>query len=343
MREAALAGLLVLDLAPSLPGQLCCTVLGDLGARVVKIERPQGDASRGRDHGRFEAINRNKESLVLDLTLEADRGRLHNLAARADVLVEGFRPGVAARIGAGPEELLTLNPRLVYCSISGYGQTGPLRDRPGHEKNFLGFSGVLSTLGAPGRPEARIGVSIADAVAGLAASTAVLAAVRARDRDGRGQVIDLALADACYLLAATRFVDALVAGAPPSIAWDRPGFGLFETADGRLLSLAAAGAEERTRLRELAGDDLQTAFRSAPRQVWLDRLGEAGISSGPVNSLEEAAAEPHAAARGVFRWLETAAGRLPQVLFPALLSETPAEIRRAPPALGEHERDLEVV
>jgi crotonobetainyl-CoA:carnitine CoA-transferase CaiB-like acyl-CoA transferase len=278
---------------------------------------------------------------VLDLRDAAGRERLRTLAARADVLVEGFRPGVAARLGAGAADLLARNPRLVHCSLSGYGQTGPLRDRPGHEKNFLGLAGVLSTIGEPGRPDGRIGVSIADTIAALAASTAILAALRARDRDGRGQSIDLALADCCYLLATTRLFDALVAGVPPSAAWDRPGMGVFEAADGRLLTVAAADAAERARLAEVAGDDAAAAFGSAPRATWLTRLAEAGVSSGPVNTLQEAAAEPHAEARGVLRWLHTGAGRLPQVLFPALLSETPAAIRRPPPALDEHDPDLE--
>jgi crotonobetainyl-CoA:carnitine CoA-transferase CaiB-like acyl-CoA transferase len=341
MRAPALEGLLVVELAPSLPGQLTCMVLGDLGARVVKVERPEGDPARHRAHGRFEAVNRNKESLVLDLKAEAGRERLRRLTDCADVLIEGFRPGVAARLGVGPEALTAANPRLVYCSISGYGQTGPLRDLPGHEKNFLGLSGVLSTIGEPDRPEARIGVSIADVVAALAAATAVLAALRARERDGRGQVVDLALADACYLLATTRLFDALVGGVDPTAAYDRPGMGVFGAADGRLLTLAAAGDEERDRLFALTGPDIAAGIRTAPRDEWLRRLSEAGISSGPLNDLREAAAEPQAQARGILRWLETDAGRLPQVLFPALLSETPAAIRRPPPRLDEHDPDLE--
>jgi crotonobetainyl-CoA:carnitine CoA-transferase CaiB-like acyl-CoA transferase len=318
-RAPALQGLLVLDLAPTLPGQLCCTMLGDLGARVVRIDRPGADISRARL-----AVDRHRETLVLDLRDPAGRDRLAALAADADVLVEGFRPGVAARLGAGAAELTERNPRLVHCSLSAYGQTGPHRDLPGHEKNFLGLAGVLSAIGEPGQPEARIGVPIADTIAALAASTAILAALRARDRDGRGQAIDLALADCCYLLATTRLFDALVAGIPPSAVWDRPGMGVYEAADGRSLTVSAASAAELVRLDELTGGDPAAAFRSAQRAVWLARLANAGVSSGPVNTLEEAAAEPHAAARGVLRWRETDAGRVPQVLFPALLSETPA-------------------
>jgi crotonobetainyl-CoA:carnitine CoA-transferase CaiB-like acyl-CoA transferase len=339
-------------------------ILADLGARVVKVERPgTGDYSRSSYPGSFESVNRNKEGLTLDLKQPAAREVLRRLVAKADVVLEGFRPGVVARLGADYETLRAVKPDLVYCSISGYGQDGPYRDLSGHDPNYLAVAGVLSLAGDPaGPPEGVVGASMADLSGSWFATIAILAALRARDRHGIGQYIDVALADSSYALMQSRMVEYLVNGRPDKqTLMARPGIGLFETSDGRYLTIGAAedhfwrslcgvmglddwvddkrfqtpvqrrqhGSLIRTRLRE--------TFLREPRDEWLERLRAAGVPCSPVNDLGEAAEDAHAKARRIVEWIEhPTLGRIPQVRFPALLSGTPATTRTRPPLLGEH-------
>jgi crotonobetainyl-CoA:carnitine CoA-transferase CaiB-like acyl-CoA transferase len=363
---AALDDLVVVDLSLMMPGQYCGMILADLGARVVKVERPgTGDFSRSALVGTFEAVNRNKRALTLDLKQPPAQEALHRLVANADVFLEGFRPGVAARLAADYETLRHVNPRLVYCSISGYGQTGPYRDRTGHDPNYLAVAGVLGLAGDPdGPPQGVVGASMADLSGAFFAAISVLAALRARDRHGIGQYIDMSLTDASYALMASRLVEYLLNGQPSkSELMSRPGIGAFETSDGRYLTVA--GVEDHfwaalarligraewiddprfatTRERRKAGHGreiraaLSAAFRTRPRDAWLRDLETAGVPCAPVNSLAEAAEDVHARAREIVQWVaHPTLGQVPQVRFPGLLSETPATIRSRPPLLGEH-------
>jgi len=360
---AALDDLLVIDASPMMPGHFATMILADLGARVISIERPRtGHYSRSTLTGSYESVNRNKESLTLDLKQPASQEVLHRLA-RADVFVEGFRPGVVDRLGAGYSTLSAIQPRLVYCSISGYGQEGPYRDLSGHDPNYLAVAGVLWLAGDPeGGPEGVVGASMADLSGAWFATISILAALRARDRHGIGQYIDVALADTSYALMQSRMVEYLMNGRPSKEQlMARPGIGMFETSDGRHLTIGAAedhfwaalcrvasldewavdprfatpksrrnhGNEIRARLREV--------FRTRTLATWLVDLREAGVPCSPINNLGEAAEDPNAVARGMLFCMDhPVLGEVPQIRYPAVLSATPAQPRSRPPLLGEH-------
>jgi crotonobetainyl-CoA:carnitine CoA-transferase CaiB-like acyl-CoA transferase len=362
--RSALDGVTVIDACAMMPGQFTAMILGDLGARVIKIERPgTGDFARSGVPGSFEAVNRNKESVTLDLKRPEAREVLHRLVARAHVFLEGFRPGVAERLGASYETLRAVRPDLVYLSLSGYGQTGPYRDRTGHDPNYLAAAGVLWLAGDPdGPPEGVVGASMADLAGTFWSAISVLAALQARSRHGIGQYIDMSLADAAYSLMTSRMVEYLLAGRPPKAdVMARPGIGVFACADGRYLSVAAVedhfwdafcgvigrddwladprlrrNRDRRAHAREIRAA-LPAIFAARPRGEWLDELVAAGVPAAPVNDLGEAADDPYAAARDLLSWIDhPVLGKLPQVRFAGRLEGTPATIRTRPPLLGEH-------
>jgi formyl-CoA transferase len=339
-------------------------ILADLGARVIKVERPNvGDSSRSGLPGAFESVNRNKEGLTLNLKDPMAQEVLQRLVAQADVLVEGFRPGVVERLGADYATLIAKQPKLVYCSLSGYGQYGPYRDMSGYDPNYLAIAGVLSLAGDPcGPPEGFVGAPIADLAGAWFAAISILASLHACARHGIGQYIDIALGDASYALMQSRMVEYLVNGHPDKQAMlSRPGIGVFETADSKYLTIGAAEDHFWDALCEALGldpwrvddrfatnrsrrehgreirDGLTKAFLSRPLEEWLEVLHGVGVPTAPVNSLGEAADDPHARARELVQWIDhPVIGRLPQIRFPGLLSETPATIRERPPLLGEH-------
>ncbi|HAN29993.1 MAG TPA: formyl-CoA transferase, partial [Myxococcales bacterium] len=202
-----LEGVRVLDLTRILSGPYCTAILGDHGADVIKIESPSGDDTRrfgppflGDEATYFLSINRNKRSVVLDLKTEQGRAKLHALAKTADVVVENFRPGTAERLAAGPEDLQAINPKLIYCRISGFGQTGPGRQMPGYDLAVQGLGGLQALTGMPDGAPTKVGVSIADLVTGLYAAQAVLLALFRRERTGEGEVLDVAMLDSVVSL-----------------------------------------------------------------------------------------------------------------------------------------------
>jgi crotonobetainyl-CoA:carnitine CoA-transferase CaiB-like acyl-CoA transferase len=359
-----LEDVLVVDASAMMPGQLTTMFLGDFGARVIKVERPgSGDFSRSGIPGTFESVNRNKEAITLDLKHAEGVEVLHRLVARADVFVEGWRPGVADRLGAGYETLSRVRPRLIYCSLSSFGQTGPYRDLPGHDPDFLATAGVLSLAGDPdGPPEGVLGASMADLSGAWFSVIAILVALRARDRSGIGQRIDMALGDAAFALLQSRLVEYLVNERPDkSTLMSRPGLGLFASRDGRHLTIGAiedhfwrtmcevaeiaqwgassrfATSESRRKHGREIRHRLREAFLQRDRDAWIDALQAAGVPCARVNDLEEALEDPHTKARGIVEWLQhPEIGDLPQVRFPGILSATPARMRVRPPLLGEH-------
>lgn len=368
MTRDALSGIRVLDLAPLLPGAFATMWLGDLGADVIKIEAPGGDFTRwlgdeSEDGGGlgpyFAAVNRNKRSVVLDLKTEDGQAALHELAAAADVLVEGFRPGVMARLGADYATLRAANPRLIYCSISGFGQEGSRRSVPGHDLTYLALAGVLGfNRGGDGQPHP-LPVQVADIGAGtMPALTAILAALFHRERSGEGQFIDVAMLDGAlswlyFLLPLARRADMAEAG-QGMLTGQALCYNIYETADGRHLAVGAlephfwAAVCEAIGRPDLAGlglnpqpgaaerlAEVRAIFRSRSLADWLHRLDEERTACAPVCTLEEALADPIIAARGLIREGET-----PQIAFPARLSATPAAIRRPPPRLGEHTEEI---
>jgi crotonobetainyl-CoA:carnitine CoA-transferase CaiB-like acyl-CoA transferase len=375
-----LDGVTVLDFSRVLAGPYCTMQLADLGARVIKIEQPgRGDDTRawgppfvGRESAYFLSVNRNKESLALDLKHARARPILDLLLARADVIVENFRPGTMERLGLGYEEIHARHPRIVYASISGFGQTGPRRAEAGYDAMMQAEGGLMSITGAPGGPPFRLGVAIADIATGMFAVQGILAALYARERAlrpgsgpaGRGQLVDIAMLDAVTALLTYQASSVFATGGTPSRMGNRhPSIAPYDTftaADGdfvlavgnddqfqrlsRVLARPALGADPRfatnaDRVRNYGAlrEELAPLLASRTRQDLLKALTAAGVPAGAVRSVTEALADPQVAAREMIVPLEhIAAGPIRVLGTPLKLSDTPATIRTPPPALGQH-------
>ncbi|MBK5921650.1 CoA transferase [Rhodothalassium salexigens] len=370
-----LTGLTVLDLSRVLAGPWATQILGDLGADVIKVERPGGgDDTRGwgppsvvHDDGEETAAyylcaNRSKRSVALDLGSAEGQRIARRLAARADVVVENFKAGTAAKWGLDYASLATGHPGLVYCSITGFGQTGPNRDKPGYDFMIQGMAGLMSVTGTPDSGPVRAGVAVADITTGLYATIAILAALRHRDATGQGQHIDMALFDTQLACLANQAQNYLVSGRSPELMGNtHPNivpYQDFPTLDGRLI-VAVGNDAQFARFAALLGQDgwagdrrfARNADRVANRETlvpliaramagettghWRALLDGAGIPNGPVNSIADALAEDQVAARGLRVSLADAAGRLVETLAqPMRFSATPPDYRRAPPRLG---------
>jgi len=375
-RTGALTGLTVLDLTRVLSGPFATMTLADLGADVVKIEQPgTGDDTRqwgppfqGDEAAYFLSVNRNKRSLAVDLKLTDGLALVRDLARRADVVVENFRPGTAARLGLGYDDLSADNPGLVYASISGYGQTGPDSHRAGYDAIAQARSGIMSVTGEADGPPVRVGVSSADLVAGMWAVIGILAALRERDRSGQGQWVDISLLDgsvswltyvaAGYFATGTR--PPRYGSAHPTIA---PYQG-FATKDGELM-LAVGNDAIWRRFAPVAGlDDLvdDPRFATNPLRVshrdellplvadamasrtsaqWVEVLDAAGVPVGPIQTVDEVVTDPQVLARGMVGKVEhPTAGTLRTIGCPVRLTATPPQVRTAPPLLGQHTDDV---
>ncbi len=363
MTTASLSGIRVLDMAPLLPGAFATMWLGDLGADVIKVESPDVAANYTRFIGDsvgglgpyFAAINRNKRSIVLDLKRPAGQEAVRRLAARADILVEGFRPGVAERLGAGHDTLCALNPRLIYCSISGFGQDGPYREMPGHDLTYLALAGILGMNRTDDRVPHPLPVQVADIGGGsMPALTAILAALYHRERTGEGQRIDVAMLDGalswlCFALPLAQRPDLAEAG-QAMLTGGSLNYNVYETGDGRYLAVAAlepvfwsavCDAISRPDLVGLGYNpepgaaerlaDLRALFCSRTLAEWTAVLDPQRTACAPVKTLEEMLADPQVVHRGV-----VVGGESSQMKFPARLSATPASIHRPAPRLGEH-------
>lgn len=365
----ALAGLKVLDLTRLLPGAFASQILADMGAEVIKIEQPDGgDYNRAlpplakEESGSFLLLNRNKKSLTLNLKTDEGKAILRQLAAAADVLLEGFRPGVMERLGLSYDALSADNPRLVYCAISGYGQDGPLRLRPGHDLNYLAEAGALQLFGRAGEGPIVPGLSIADVGGGsLMATTGVLAALLSRGITGRGQFVDISMHDGAISWLALHGADTLFAGIEPK-GGERPFIGqaacynVYACADGRYVALGAIeehfwhrfcdamGLLEEKQRQWPEGEEaaeqkarLQALFATRSSGSWVEALECADIPFGPVLGVNEALTTDHATHREMLLHVDhPVEGRVPQLGFPVKLSATPCRIRSAPPRLGEH-------
>ena len=371
-----LDGLTVLDFTRVLAGPYCTMQLGDLGARVIKIEQPgRGDDTRawgppfvGGESAYFLSVNRNKESLALDLKHERARPILDALVARADVLVENFRPGTMARLGLGYEAIAARYPRLVYCSISGFGQTGPRSAEAGYDAMMQAEGGLMSITGAAGGPPFRLGVAIGDIATGMFAVQGILAALFARERapqpGSRGQRIDIAMLDSVTALLSYQASSAFATGATPARMGNRhPSIAPYDTfavSDGefvlsvgnddqfRRLAIAlrcpglAGDARFLTNAARVANHDVLRDELSALLAPWrradlLDALARAGVPAGAVRTVTDALADPQLAAREMIVPLEhVSAGTIRVLGTPLKLSGTPASIRTPPPALGQH-------
>lgn len=379
----ALDGIFVLDLSRILAGPTATQLLGDLGATVIKVENPgSGDDTRAwgppyvTDHtGRptdlsayFMAANRNKRSIALDLTTPEGQETVRALAARADVVIENFKPGGLVKYGLDHATLRALHPRLVWCSISGYGQTGPNAHKPGYDLVAQAFGGIMSLTGAPEGEPMKVGVGIADVMCGMYATVGILAALRHRDRTGEGQHIDLALVDSQIAWLINEGVNYLTSGRVP----ERRGNGhpnivpyqVFQASDGHIILAAGNDAQFRrtcaflgvpgladtpdyaTNPARVANRDtliatLAPLFRARSMADIIAGLEQAGVTVGPVNRLDQTFATDQVAARDMVVTMDRPDTPPLRLLGnPLRFSATPVTYRHPPPHLGEHDADI---
>jgi len=373
MDVRALDGIRVLELARVAPGEFCTMLLAEMGAEVLKIETPQ-DAGEDDRRAAFAFVNRNKKSLALNLKAPEGQAIFRRLAAAADVIVEGFRPGVMKRLGGDYETIRGINPRIIYCSLSGFGQTGPYRDYPAHDMNYLSLAGVLGLIGEPDRKPAIPLNIIADyAGASLHGALGVALALFARERTGRGQHVDISYLDTTVaLLAATPNMRYFFSdGVAPRrgggfLGGSYPYYAIYETRDGKLLTIGctepwlwenfcraidrpefarfarqpdqfvrAANAEEDAVRREIEG-----IIRTRDRDEWYDRLVGADVCVGKVYDVDEVVRDPQIIERQMVVEVEHPRhGTIKQFGVAIKLSETPGQVRQAAPRRGEHTDD----
>jgi crotonobetainyl-CoA:carnitine CoA-transferase CaiB-like acyl-CoA transferase len=374
----ALEGIRVLDLSRLAPGPYCSMLLADLGADVLLVEEPADAGGLAGQAGRrllerdvseramaFNALSRNKRSIALNLKNEAARQVFYKLAERADVVLEGFRPGVVKRLGVDYETLGRINPRIVYCSLSGYGQSGPYAGLVGHDINYISIGGALGMIGWPGTPPAIPMNIIADfAGGGLYAAFAILAAIIARERTGRGQYVDMAMTDgvlSLLALVASQYFGSGVAPRPGESLLNGgvPFYCVYETRDGRWLSIGclepgfwealcrAVGREDFIPYQMNADkypemfDYFRQEFKTRTRDEWFEYLRQFDICVGPVYSLEEVFNDPQVQARDMVVELEhPAVGKVQQVGIGAKLSQTPGSVRSLAPGRGQHTEEV---
>jgi crotonobetainyl-CoA:carnitine CoA-transferase CaiB-like acyl-CoA transferase len=364
-----LDGITVLDMTRVLSGPYCTMLLADMGARVIKVEQPgKGDDTRAwgppfleGESAYFLSINRNKESITLDFKQPDGRAVLDALIAKSDVLVENFRPGTLTKVGLDYQSIAAKYPKLVYCSVSGFGHTGPRAKQPGYDAVMQAEGGLMSITGAPDGQPYRLGVAIADIVSGMFAAYGIAMALLARERTGSGQEVDVAMLDAVTALLTYQAGNFFASGKVPARLGNRhPSIVPYETfaaSDGEFV--LAVGNDEQWRrfcaVAELPEDDRfatnrqrvteYDAFRpcvadrlkTLPRQHWIERLTAAGVPCGSVRNFAELFADPQLAAREMIAELEHATiGPLKMLGIPVKLSGTPGSIRLPPPLLGQH-------
>lgn len=370
--QMPLAGVRVLDLGRHLAGPTCAMLLGDLGADVIKIEKP-GVGEDGRASGPpffngvsafFLSANRNKRSMTLDVKQAAGQELFRRLADTADVVVENFRPGVMDALGLGYDGMRERNPRIIYCSISGFGVDGPFADRPGLDQIIQGVSGLMSVTGFEGGDPVRVGIPIADLLTGLYGAYGVLAALQARERTGRGQVVNTSLLESMVGtmgFQAVRYLNG--AGTPPPAGNHHPinaPYGVFRARDG-FITLGATGDKRWTAFCKILDaeewlDDprfdtnggrydnrllLATLINERLQQrsvdEWEEIFNQAGIPAGPVYGIDQSLDHPQILHREmVVERDHPEMGRVRLLGLPVKLSETPGDVHRIPPALGEH-------
>ena len=369
--EAVLSDVVIIDLSRVLAGPHCTMILGDLGATVIKVEQPgKGDDTRhfgppyiAGESAYYLGLNRNKHSILIDFSTPEGKERLLKLLSTAMVLVENFRPGTLERQGLGYEALRSINPGLIYCSISGYGQTGPYALRPGYDFVAQAESGLMSVTGEVDGAPQRVGSPVGDISAGVYACIAILAALRVRDRTGKGQHIDISLLETTTSLLSNVASNYLISGEEaPRLGNGHPNivpYQAFRTLDGyivvscgndrlyqalcQLLGREDLGIDprfatnpQRVRNRDQLVPALQEEFLHRSTEEWLPELRAAGIPCGPINTVSQIFHDPQIQARDfVWECEHPTAGRIKLSGSPIHLSETPTRLYKAPPLLGE--------
>ena len=356
LNKGALSDITVIDLSRLLPGPYCSMILADHGARVIAIESKQFIA----DGLFFNTINRNKEHMSLNLKTEEGKQIFSQLVEKADVVLEGFRPGVVNRLGVDYERVHKLNPKIIYCSITGYGQHGPFRERVGHDVNYLSYAGVLNLIGEPDRPPSIPGIQIADiAGGGMNAAIGILLALFAREKTGKGQYIDISMTDGMVaFLPIALYFQQLTAKDPKRadalLSHRYACYNTYETADGRFLSIGAVeyrfwkglcdhlGVSEYAALqyddsrRKEILDFMRSTFKNKTLDEWDAELGHREICWGRIQTFSEMLDDPLFREREMVLELEDQPGeKQPAIGVPIKLSETPGSVRRAAVDFGE--------
>jgi crotonobetainyl-CoA:carnitine CoA-transferase CaiB-like acyl-CoA transferase len=377
----------VLDLSRVLAGPWASQNLGDLGAEVIKIERPgSGDDTRGwgppwlkdaagsdtRESAYYLSVNRNKKSVTVDISKPEGQALVRELAARCEVLIENYKVGALKKYGLDYESLRAVNPSLVYCSVTGFGQDGPYAPRPGYDFIFQGMGGLMSITGErdgqPGAGPQKVGIAITDVLTGMYATVAILAALMHRERTGEGQYIDAALLDTIVAFCANQAVSYFVSGRIP-VRWGNAHpqvvpYEVFPTADGHLILAVgndsqferfcqAAGCPElaaEPRFRTMSQRIIHRAelipiireiMRTRTKREWIELLEAANVPCGPINDMKEVFEDPQVRHRGLRVDMPHPAGSAaPVVASPLRLSKTPVEYRLAPPLLGQHTAEV---
>ena len=372
MQNFALDGVKVLDLTQIMAGPFCTMLLADMGADVIKVEKPGGGDDVRRmgppfingESAAFLGINRNKRSIVVDLKDQRGVELVRSMAEKSDVLVQNFRPGTLDRMGLGYEQVRSLNPALVYCTISGFGSTGPYAHRAGFDLVTQGMSGLMSVNGHPGAPPAKVGVPITDLNAGMFATYGILTAYIHRLRTGRGQHVDTSLLESgvAYTIweSAVYFATGQVPAPTGSAHRLTAPYQAFRTSDGHI-NVGAANQSNWERLcraiqrEELIEDarfvepadrmnnltelvaTLETTFLGERSSLWLEALEEAGVPAGPIYDMAQVYDDPQVQARQMIVEMEhPVAGRVKNIGIPVKLSGTPGGVRRPAPTLGQH-------
>jgi crotonobetainyl-CoA:carnitine CoA-transferase CaiB-like acyl-CoA transferase len=369
-----LRGIRVLDLTRVLAGPTCTQMLGDLGAEIIKIERPEaGDDTRGfappfvpntKESAYFVGVNRNKKSITVDIAKPEGQAIIHRLLESCDILAENFKVGALAKYGLGWEQLSAKYPRLIYCSITGFGQTGPYAPRPGYDALIQAMGGVMSLTGDPDGSPQKVGVPVADLFAGLYGCIGILAALQHRNATGQGQQIDIGMLDTHVAWLANQGMNYLATGEnPPRLGNQHPNiapYQEFPTKDGYIILAVgndptferfcrAFGQEhlladerfatnpKRVANRQAVTDTLTPVMRSRTTAEWIDQLEALKIGCGPINTLQQVFADPHVKARGMVVEMPHASGETVKVIAnPVKLSATPPDYRSPPPLLGQH-------
>lgn len=370
---SALEGIKILDLSWTAPGPYCSMLLADLGAEVIKVEEPRrGDYARlvppfiGKESALFLSLNRNKKSITLNLRSDKGRDIFYRLAEKSDVVLEGFRPGVAKRLGLDYDSIQKINPKIIYCSITGYGQDGPYSDFVGHDPNYIGIAGILSLSGVREGPPPLPGIAMADfGGGGMFAAIGILTAIIAREKNGLGQYIDVSMLDGLISWVSSIASMYLAERKPPGrgemvLSGGMPYVGVYETEDEKFITIAAVEAHFWRNLCRVIGREdliehqfatgkkreeifstLKEIFRTKTRDEWFNLMTNSDVPCGPVYALDEVFKDPQVLHRGLLTEIDhPTVEKIKQIRCPLKFSETPAEIRSPPPLLGQHTREI---
>jgi crotonobetainyl-CoA:carnitine CoA-transferase CaiB-like acyl-CoA transferase len=358
---APLDGIKIIDLSLQLPGPYCSMILADLGAEVIKIEQPGGGDFARVLPRLFNGINRNKKSITLELKSPKGKDILYKLAEHADILLEGFRPGVTEKLGLDYAALRGMNPRIIYCSITGYGQDGPYKNISGHDINYQGISGLLS-LREDLKPSAFLsGLPVADIAGSMFAAMSIVTALVSRAKSGKGQYIDCSLTDGVFSWVGTSLLTAAKELANVESLYI-PHYGIFQTKDDKFITLGIIHEEqfwenlctvidlgeikkmnlgERIARREEVLRVLQAAFKTKTREEWISQLNEADVPCGPLLTIEESFSDPQIRHRNmVFEMEHPVEGRIRQRAFPVRFSDMQLRKDMPPPLYGQHTDEI---